>query len=273
MVCFAAVWAFYIISVSSFPEGGLRYVLLLGNLNAAVNVLYAELQIRDLNNFSFLDGTIFESLKQFSSLILPTPGNYIGNTAQQNMFGLWTAVAVLGAIYLFVYDAWRHDSNEHGKKIYFPAISLALGIICLKFAVEHENITLAILAGLFMLGTFALAFYLGNDKRVYYSVILLFLAGVNFWGLLNSTSRSGILALISGCLVMLIIAAWKFNRNYVIRFGAVMIVLLAIFWVSTSSSRAGGLIEKTADIIEHAENIGNRRGIWSTSYAMLKGSI
>lgn len=270
MVCFLAVWAFYVISVSSFPDKGLRYVLLLGNLNAALNVLYAELQIRDLNNFSFLNGTIFESLKQFSSIILPTPGNYIGNTAQQNMFGLWTAVAVLGAIYLFVYDAWKNDSDEHGKKIYYPAISLALGIICLKFAVEHGNILLAILAGLFMLGTFALAFYLGNDKRVYYSVILLFLAGINFWGLLNSTSRSGFLALVSGFLVMLIIAAWKFNRNYVIRFGAVMIVLLAVFWVSTSSSRAGGLIEKTADIIENAENIGNRRGIWSTSYAMFR---
>ena len=43
MVCFLAVWAFYVISVSSFPDKGLRYVLLLGNLNAALNVLYAEL--------------------------------------------------------------------------------------------------------------------------------------------------------------------------------------------------------------------------------------
>ncbi|MBQ7578065.1 MAG: O-antigen ligase family protein [Synergistaceae bacterium] len=269
MVCFVAVWAFYVISVASFPDNALRYVLILGNLNAAINVLYAELQIRNLNDFSFLNGTIFESLKQFSSIILPTPGNYIGNTAQQNMFGLWAAVGVLGAIYLFVYDAWRNDSSEHGKKIYLPAVSLALGVISMKFAVLNENILFAVLAVIFLLGAFVLAFVLGNDKRVYYSVFILFLAAINLWGLLNSTSRSGFLALVSGSLVMLIIAAWKFNRNYVIRFGAVLIVLAAVFWVSTSSSRAGGLVEKTADIIEHAENIGNRRGIWMTSYAML----
>ena len=270
LVCFTAVWAFYVISAASFPEGSLRYVVLLGNLNAALNVLYAELQMRGLNNFSFLDGTIFASLRQYSTIILPTPGNYIGNTAQQNMFGLWTAVAVLGAIYLFVYDTWRNDSNEHGKKIFYPAVSIALGIICLKFAFEYDNTLLAVLGGLFMLGSFGLAFYLGNDKKVYYSVFLYFLAAINLWGLLNSTSRSGFLALVSGFLVMLIIAAWKFNRNYVFRFGAVLIVLLAIFWVSTSSSRASELVEKTAQIIEQAETIGNRRGIWATSYSMLK---
>ena len=93
------------LSVSSFPDWGLKYVLLLGNINAAINVGFAELQIRNLNNLSFL------GLEEISSIILPTPGNYIGNTAQQNMFGLWTAVATLGAVYLLVYDL-KNDKRK-----------------------------------------------------------------------------------------------------------------------------------------------------------------
>ena len=68
---------------------------------------------------------------------------------------------------------------------------------------------------------------------------------------------------------MLIIAAWKFNRNYVIRFGAIALVLASVFWASLYSPRSEDIVNKTADIIQHAENIGNRRGIWMTSYAML----
>ena len=95
MVCFVTVWAFYVLSAASFPQWGLRPVLLLGNLNAAINVMFAELQIRGMNNLAFLQGTFLSDLQDFRSIILPTPGNYIGNTAQQNMFGLWAAVAVL----------------------------------------------------------------------------------------------------------------------------------------------------------------------------------
>ena len=111
MLCLVTVWVFYVLSVSSFPEWGLRPVLILANLNASINVLFAELQIRDMNNLAFLRGTIFADLQRFSNIILPTPGNYIGNTAQQNMFGLWVAVATLGAVYLFV-----HEASQNGRK-------------------------------------------------------------------------------------------------------------------------------------------------------------
>ena len=124
MVCFVTVWAFYVISVSSFPDWGLRPVLILANLNACINVMFAELQIRNMNNFAFLKGTFFSDLIQYSSIILPTPGNYIGNTAQQNMFGLWVAVSVLGAVYLYVYDAWKNDTDATGKKIWLPVLSI-----------------------------------------------------------------------------------------------------------------------------------------------------
>ncbi len=269
MVCFLTVWAFYVLSFASFPDWGLRPVLLLGNLNAAINVGFAELQIRGMNNFAFLNGTFLSDLQNISSIILPTPGNYIGNTAQQNMFGLWTAVAVLGAVYLFVYDAWKNDNAEHGRKIWLPSACIALAVLMIRIAVVNASIIFGVLAGLMIVGAFILAWRLGNDRHVYYSVLIALLASINFWGLMNSTSRSGTLALILGLLVMLIIAAWKFNRNYVIRFGAIALVLVSVFWASLYSARSADIVNKTADIIQNAENIGNRRGIWMTSYAML----
>lgn len=270
MVCFVTIWAFYVISVSSFPEWGLRPILILANLNAAINILFAELQIRNINDWRFLSGTFLEGLRQYSSIILPTPGNYIGNTAQQNMFGLWIAVAVLGAVYLFVFDAWKnHDEDEHGKKIWLPALSVSLAVVCFKFAITQEIFVLGILGGLFIVAAFVLAFKLGNQRHLYFSVFLLLIAGINFWGLMNSTSRSATLALIGGLLLMLIISAWKFNRYYVIRFFAVLLVIVTVFWASLYAPRSGEIVNKTKDIIEHAETIGLRRGIWATSYAML----
>ena len=269
MVCFVCVWAFYVISVASFPNWGLRLALLAGNINAAINTVFAELQIRNMNNLKFLDGTIFADLQKYSTIILPTPGNYIGNTAQQNMFGLWVAVSVLGAVYLFVYDAWRHEPEEHGRKVWLPTISIAAAVVCIKFAVTEASFTLAGLAAVFIVLAFVLAFVFGNDKRTYYSLVILLLASWNFWGLMNSTSRSATIALIGGTLVMLIIAAWKFNRNYVIRFGAILFVLGVVFWASLYAPRSGMIIDKTIEIAQNAQDIGHRRGIWTTSLSMI----
>ena len=270
MVCFVTVWAFYVLSVSSFPEWGLRAVLVLANLNASINVMFAELQIRDMNNLAFLNGTIFADLRQFSNIILPTPGNYIGNTAQQNMFGLWVAVATLGAVYLYVYDAWKSESQEHGRKVVYPAVCVALAVIALKFAVTSSSVLLGIIAGLLILGAFVCVFRLGNRRNEYFAVFILLLMAVNFWGLMNSTSRSATIALTLGLIVMLISAMWKFDRNYVIRFGAALMVIACVFWVSLYSPRSEQIVDKTADIIRNAENIGNRRGIWTTSWYMFR---
>ena len=112
LLCFAAVWACYVLSVDSFPDWGLRPILWLANINGALNVLFAELQIRGMNNLEFLRGGMFESLIQYRNIILPTPGNYIGNTAQQNMFALWMAICVMSSVYLFIAYAVR----AQGKK-------------------------------------------------------------------------------------------------------------------------------------------------------------
>jgi O-antigen ligase len=105
-LCFAAVWAFYVISWNSFPNRTVRPLLWLANLNAAVNVLFAELQIRNLSGFTHL--------------ILPTPGNYIGNTGQQNMFGLWMAICVMSSIYLYI----AYATTPGGKKRH-PVVTVA----------------------------------------------------------------------------------------------------------------------------------------------------
>ncbi|MDR1376865.1 MAG: O-antigen ligase family protein, partial [Synergistaceae bacterium] len=104
-LCFSAVWVFYIISWNSFPNRTVRPLLWLANFNAAVNVVFAELQIRNWNGFT--------------RLILPTPGNYIGNTGQQNMFGLWMAICVMSSIYLYI----AYATTPAGKRRH-PAVTV-----------------------------------------------------------------------------------------------------------------------------------------------------
>lgn len=97
---FACLFAVYLLSYNSSRNNRFHRVLLWGgNVNAAINVLFAELLIRHANKgFPF---------------ILDVPGNYIGNTAQQEMFGLWMAMAVLNALYLHLYyvGETREGSN------------------------------------------------------------------------------------------------------------------------------------------------------------------
>ena len=104
LLCLVAVWAFYVISWNSFPDRSVRPLLWLANINAAINVVFAELQIRGLN--------------EFTRLILPTPGHYIGNTGQQNMFGLWMAICVMSSIYLYM----AYATTPSGKKRH-PAVT------------------------------------------------------------------------------------------------------------------------------------------------------
>ena len=259
MVCFASVWAFYVLSVQSFPDWGLRPVIFLANLNASINIVFAELQIRNLNNLSFLRGTLFSDLQQFSSIILPTPGNYIGNTAQQNMFGLWCAVAVLGAVYLYVYDA--HAQDETPKKVMMPVCFTGLAVLVMKYAVTEGSVMLGVISLILVISSFV-------SVRKYYSSLILVLMSWNFWGLMNSTSRSATIALALGLILMLIVSIWKFDRSYVMRFAGAAVILAAVFYVSLYSPRSGQIVDKTVDIVKNAENIGNRRGIWMTSYAM-----
>ncbi|MGC9489642.1 MAG: O-antigen ligase family protein [Thermovirgaceae bacterium] len=85
---FASLWVVYVL-VRYKGTGKLLEMLIIGAaLNAFANTLFAELQIRDLNGlFPF---------------ILPTPGKYIGNTGQQNMFALWVSMGLLGTVFVML---------------------------------------------------------------------------------------------------------------------------------------------------------------------------
>ncbi len=157
---FAAVWAFYVISWNSFPNRSIRPLLWLANLNAAINVAFAELQIRSLNGFT--------------SLILPTPGNYIGNTGQQNMFGLWMAICIMSSIYLYI----AYATTPSGKKRH-PAVTtlnlLIMGVnIWGLWNSTSRSAILSLLVALVVLSFVTLRQF-GRDygKRLFH-VILLF---------------------------------------------------------------------------------------------------
>ncbi|MDL2263305.1 O-antigen ligase family protein [Synergistaceae bacterium OttesenSCG-928-I11] len=96
---FASLFAVYFLAYNVFKSKRLHKIILWGgNVNAAINVIFAELLIRGLNSgFPF---------------ILDVPGNYIGNTAQQEMFGLWTAMTVLNGLFLHLNYI---DETEEGQ--------------------------------------------------------------------------------------------------------------------------------------------------------------
>ena len=82
MACFACMFGFYVLTTEYWEDKLLKPILLLAAVNAVINTVFAELQIRNMNDLKFLQGTIFADIIPFSAIILPTPGNYIGNTAQ-----------------------------------------------------------------------------------------------------------------------------------------------------------------------------------------------
>ncbi|MBP8995951.1 MAG: O-antigen ligase family protein [Synergistales bacterium] len=107
---FASLWGVYIITRNGTFGKGLPILLWLAALTGALNVLFAELQIHDLHHlFPF---------------VYPTPGKYIGNTGQQNMFGLWVAIAMMGSSWLFFQD--RPADDISGRKNIAAAANLFL---------------------------------------------------------------------------------------------------------------------------------------------------
>ena len=85
---FASLWLTYVLAQHG-ADGRLVRALLWGALvNAAINVLFAEVQVRGLNGPFFFMANV--------------AGHYIGNTGQQNMFALWMAVTGTGGLALLL---------------------------------------------------------------------------------------------------------------------------------------------------------------------------
>lgn len=202
-----SLWGLYVLSLDRFREDWLRPVLWLASLNATINVFFAELQT--LNKVD-----IFGSL----NLILPTPGNYIGNTGQQNMFGLWLAMTALGSVFIYL----RHGLKEtKGLGRFFAATNLLM-----------------------------------------LPVIL--------WGLWNSTSRSAILSLVVGIFLMATLIVAGRDRSRLRRLGICVVLMVIVLGASINlnQGRSGALISKTMDMVQNANTVGGRDGIWKTSWTM-----
>ncbi|MEA3507771.1 MAG: O-antigen ligase family protein [Synergistota bacterium] len=134
----ATLWVVYVAASNAFDDESLPVFLWGAAINGALNVVFAELQIYGLNGpFPF---------------ILPTPGNYIGNTGQQNMFGLWVAIGLFGLAFLFLISrkktlhTWRRRLWTTGVLGLFAVLSWGLWNSTSRSAV------LSLAVGVFFLG-------------------------------------------------------------------------------------------------------------------------
>jgi len=112
---FSLLWAAYLLFYHSFRRKYLMPILWGASANAALNVVFAELQLSGLNGpFPF---------------IVPASGNYIGNTGQQNMLALWVACGLLGGIYVFlkILDLRGEISKRFYRSIF--ALNLVLFLV------------------------------------------------------------------------------------------------------------------------------------------------
>ncbi|MEG1824209.1 MAG: O-antigen ligase family protein [Cloacibacillus sp.] len=208
---FATLFAAYIFCYNLFSsEKALRSLLWLANINAAINIIFAELLIRDMNG-------IFP-------LIMNVPGNYIGNTGQQEMFGLWMAMAAMNGIFLHLaYARLSEEKPEYVK---------------LKYA------------NLFMLAFVS-------------------------WGLWNSTTRAGVLSLMTGTIILSLII-WHCKPRRLLRqvgLASLVVIFMLVLNIATGYfgwSRAYAFLNKTADMFMNGANVGARREIWITSWNVIK---
>lgn len=196
---FASLWLVYILS-SRLAGGGPLRLLLWGCLvNCAVSVVFAELQVRDIENLPFF--------------ILPTPGYYIANTGQQNMFALWLALGGLNGTFLCF------SSEKTGRFV---------------------------------------------------RALLVPLLAVTFWGLISTTSRSGILAFFTGFAVLSCYYLRNLGRKNLKKVLAVAFLFCAVLGLNLvlNEGRWGILMYKMEDVLENPLSIANRDSIWATSWTM-----
>ena len=104
---FGTLFAVYMLCDNLRPEGTFFRSLLWGcSVNASLNILFAEITVRGISAEIMIRG-----VKVGLPFIMDVPGNYVGNTAQQEMLGLWVAMAILNCLFLHVYysEKWKSD--------------------------------------------------------------------------------------------------------------------------------------------------------------------
>ncbi|MDO4987842.1 MAG: O-antigen ligase family protein [Synergistes sp.] len=211
---FATLFTAYVFCYNLFNGEKMLRIALWGSIvNASLNTVFAEILIRNLNEpFWF---------------IMNVPGNYIGNTGQQEMFGLWLGIAVMNGI--FLHTAYYALNKENPGKF---------------TAVRRANI---------------------------------FFLAVNAWGLWNSTTRGGMIAMVLGVIVMaLSIYRCGKSKRLIDELAAAAAVAALILIVTITAGklfdvgRASSLVQKTGDMAVNFTKIGNRDQIWKSTFGVIK---
>lgn len=146
---FATMFAVYVIAYNARPGGAFFRGLLWGaSLNAALNILFAELQIRDMiTEIPFLSRVMPGLARFILSFVMDVPGNYIGNTAQQEMLGLWVAMAILNCVYLHVFYSGMRRSGVLPKLLLSVNLLLMAANACGLWRTTTRGAILALFVG------------------------------------------------------------------------------------------------------------------------------
>ncbi len=134
---FASLFITAILCSNMFRRRDMMMLVLFGaGMNAALNVLFAELQVRSV---------------RLPFFILPVPGNYVGNTGQQNMLGIWVAMAVLSglALHLMLLEERAKGHRQNSSAIF---VGMNLSVLAVNswgvFSTTSRQSLLALLVGI-----------------------------------------------------------------------------------------------------------------------------
>lgn len=106
---FASLWLVYILASRLADSALLRAVLWGGLLSAAVGVILAEMQRCGL-------------AEAFPSFFYTTTREYLANTGQQNMLGLWLAIGGLNGVFLFLFPGRRKALQRGALLFLLPVV-------------------------------------------------------------------------------------------------------------------------------------------------------
>lgn len=109
---FATLFGAYLFAYNYFPAKLHRLVLWGSSLNAALNVIFAEIMVTGRTSPAFF--------------IMNVPGHYIGNTGQQEMFGLWMAMALFNSVYLHLRYSLKEETDTRGRLLVLSNLFLML---------------------------------------------------------------------------------------------------------------------------------------------------
>jgi O-antigen ligase len=180
---FATLFAVYILAYNLRPHGFfLRALLWGGSVNAAVNVVFAELMIR--------------GIKTGLPFIMNVPGNYIGNTGQQEMMGLWVAMAVLNGMFLHVHYICEWGAKKSSRFLLPANIILFLVNSVGLWRTTSRGAIFALVVSFVVM---FICFLRSRDIKATVHLAVMYLTAVLFLGVIialnpsDSTNRGGAL--------------------------------------------------------------------------------